>query len=71
MKKRNQNTPRDDVYRMRCYSDDKHKAMERAEREGDSLGYLMACLLAGYADGYTLPEWVDEINLEKREKSPV
>ncbi len=67
---RNRQNARDDIYRMRCYSEDKHKAMERAKAEGDSLGYLMSCLLAGYADGYTLPEWVNEIKLEDREPVP-
>lgn len=67
---KNKANPRDDIYKMRCYSEDKHKAMERARAEGDSLGYLMSCFLAGYADGYVLPEWIDEIKLEDRKPVP-
>ena len=44
--------------------------MERAREDGDSLGYLMSCFLAGYANGYTLPEWLDEIKLEDRKPVP-
>lgn len=66
----NKANPRDDVYQMRCYKEDKLKAMERAREDGDSLGYLMNCFLAGYANGYTLPEWIDEIKLEERKPVP-
>lgn len=64
--KQNKENARDSVYRMRCYSEDKELAMKRALEEGDSLGYLMACFLAGYAHGKEVPLWIDEIKLEER-----
>ena len=62
----NKANPRDDIYKVRCYSEDKKKAMERAMKEGSSLGYLVACFLAGYAYGMELPLWMDDIKLENR-----
>lgn len=66
----NKQNPRDDFYKTRVYSETKERAMKRAEQDGDSLGYLVACFLEGYASGYVLPEWLEE-QIAPERKSPV
>ena len=60
---RNVSDPRDSSFTARVYDSDKQKAFERALENGDNLGFLVACFVAGYGAGYALPDWFDEIDL--------
>lgn len=70
MSRVNRQYPKDDVYRTRVYTETKEKAMQRAADDGDSLGYLVACFLEGYADGYSLPDWLEN-RIAPERKPPV
>lgn len=61
---RNDADPRDSSFTARVYGTDKEKAFERALENGDNLGYLVACFVAGYGAGYDLPDWFADIDLK-------
>lgn len=63
-RKRNDNDPRDSSFTARVYATDKEKAFQRALENGDNLGYLVACFVAGYGAGYELPTWFSDIDLK-------
>lgn len=53
------NKPRNSVYQVRVAEDSKQKAISRAKSEGVSLGSLVFAFIVGYANGATLPDWLN------------